>query len=156
MFDHILVICHGNICRSPLAAAMLKRLMPDRNIESAGLQALVGNGADPAAMALAAVDGLDLSGHRARQLREEMLQKADLVLVMSEAQRLSIIEKSPIMAGKVMLFGKWLGETEKGTTGQEIPDPYRKSKEAFVHVHRLLNAAADSWKKRLNPQSQTY
>ena len=145
MFQHILVVCTGNICRSPVAAAMLAATLPGRRVDSAGLGALVGHGVEPTARELAEADGLDVANHQARQLTEAMLQAADLILVMSEGQRHAVADLAPAALGKTMLLGKWLD----GGKGREIPDPYRKSREAFEHVHGLLKEATAAWVKRL-------
>lgn len=145
MFERILVLCTGNICRSPVAGAMLAARLPNKQIETAGLHALAGQGVEPKARALAEADGLDVSAHQARQVTNEMLQNADLVLVMSDGQRLAVEQVDPAALGKTMLFGRWLD----GGQGREIPDPYRKSQEAFQQVHRLLAEAAESWAGKL-------
>lgn len=145
MFQHILVVCVGNICRSPVAAAMLRERLPGRHIESAGLGALVGQGVEPAARALAEADGLDVDGHQARQLSAAMLVAADLVLVMSEGQRRAAAELAPAALGKTLLLGRWLD----GGSGREIPDPYRRDAEVFRVVHGLLREATESWAGRL-------
>lgn len=147
MFQHILVVCTGNICRSPVGEALLKHRLPGKHIESAGLGALIGHGVDPNAACLAEADGLSVSEHQSRQLTAEMVQAADLILVMSESQRRAVSELSPPALGKTMLFGRWLGKP--GGHSEEIPDPYRKSPEAFAHVHRLLTEAAAAWAARL-------
>ena len=83
MFNKILVVCVGNICRSPAAEAKLRQLAPASvQIASAGIQALVDHPADPQAQEEARKDGLDLSAHRARQLTDAMCQAHDLILVM--------------------------------------------------------------------------
>lgn len=96
---------------------------------------------------LAKKEGLDLSTHRSRAIQKEMLETADLILVMSNAQRLTISDLSPAATGKTMLFGRWLegGDAQ----GMEIPDPYRKSPEAYIHVLYMLIKAADEWQRRL-------
>lgn len=146
MFERILVVCIGNICRSPVAEAMLRRSLPGKRVGSAGLGALVGQGVDPTARELAEADGLDVASHQARQLDRELLASADLVLVMSPGQRRAVGEISPEAMGKTMTLGKWLD----GGKGQDIPDPYRKSREAFEHVHRQLQDATAAWAKRLS------
>ena len=145
MFQRILVVCAGNICRSPVAEAMLRRALPTKQCSSAGLGALVGHGAEPTARALAEADGLDMASHEARQLTVAMLQEADLVLVMSDGQRRAVADLAPETLGKTMTLGKWLD----GGAGQDIPDPYRKSREAFEHVHELLSKATDAWAAKL-------
>ncbi|NAW34709.1 low molecular weight protein-tyrosine-phosphatase [Halomonas alimentaria] len=145
MFDRILVVCIGNICRSPVAEAMLRQALPGKRLSSAGLGALVGQGVDPTAREFAEADGLDVSAHAARQLNREILAGVDLVLVMSDSQRRAVGEISPEALGKTMTLGKWLD----GGNGQDIPDPYRKSREAFEHVHELLKEATEAWAARL-------
>lgn len=143
MFQRILVVCVGNICRSPVAEAMLRRALPHKSLSSAGLGALVGQGVDPLARELAEADGLDVAGHSARQLSRAMLAEADLVLVMSDGQRRAVGKLSPEALGKTMTLGRWLPESPA------IPDPYRKSRDAFLHVHGLLREATGAWAARL-------
>ncbi|WP_108444451.1 low molecular weight protein-tyrosine-phosphatase [Halomonas denitrificans] len=145
MFHHILVVCTGNICRSPVAAAMLARALPNHRVESAGLGALVDHGVESSARALAEADGLEVAGHRARQLTVEMVREADIVLVMSEGQRQAVADLVPEALGKTMLLGRWL---EAGQ-GRDIPDPYRQAPAVFDAVHRLLCEACEAWAARL-------
>ncbi len=90
MFERILVVCTGNICRSPMAAALLGHNLASHNpaveVQSAGLAALVGYPADSLAQELLWERGIDLSDHRARQLTAAMIMDADLVLAMETAQ----------------------------------------------------------------------
>ena len=60
-FDNILVVCVGNICRSPIAEAALTQQYPNKTIDSAGLSAVVGNGADPKALAVMSELDIDMS-----------------------------------------------------------------------------------------------
>lgn len=147
MFQDLLVVCTGNICRSPVGAALLAQALPGHRIASAGLGALVGHPADATAAWLAEADGLDLSAHRARQIDAEMVRQADLILVMSEGQRLALAERFPFVTGKTMRFGRWL-PSDAGT-GADIPDPYRRNEEVFVRVHLQLTEAARLWQARL-------
>lgn len=143
MFNDILVLCTGNICRSPVAEAMLKAHLPDKHVESAGLGALVDHSADPLAAGLADRAGLNIRGHRARQVTTEHLSRADLILVMSENQRAQVRSHDPTAAGKTMLLGHWLPGKP------DIPDPYKKSREAFEHVHEMLESAVQAWLLKL-------
>ncbi len=141
-FDNILVVCVGNICRSPTAEAMLKARYPHKTIGSAGVGALVDKPVDPTAAKLLAQAGLPHEGHRGRQLTEELARAADLILVMEPGHVGAVTDIAPFARGKVFLLGKWLGETA-------IPDPYRQSEEAFVHVYGLMERACQSWDKVL-------
>lgn len=145
MIRSILVVCRGNVCRSPVAAAMLQRRLPHCRVASAGLTALVDEGVAPEALVLAEADGIDVSGHHARQLDARQLAEADLVLVMSEGQRREVSERWPQAMGKVMRLGHWLAQGQ----GLDIPDPYRRSAAFFEQVHRLLTEASDTWAPRL-------
>ncbi len=145
MFERVLVVCVGNVCRSPVAEAMLRRAIPGLRVESAGLGALEGQGVDPTAREIAEADGLEVAGHTARQVTRQMIQQAQLILVMSERQRHAIAELSPEAMGKTMLLGKWLA----GGKGCDIPDPYRKDRDTFARVHGLLREATDAWVARL-------
>lgn len=145
MFQRILVVCTGNICRSPVAQAMLQQRLPNLTVESAGLGALVGQGVDGPAARLAEADGLDVETHRARQLDADLLAQADLVLVMTDGQRQALVKRWPEARGKTLLMGKWLNPTQT----IDIPDPYRKSPEVFGHVHQLLQEATRLWAERL-------
>ncbi|WP_312669908.1 low molecular weight protein-tyrosine-phosphatase Wzb [Pseudescherichia sp.] len=145
MFNKILVVCVGNICRSPTGERLLKHYQPALTVESAGLGALVGKGADATATSVAQDNQLSLAGHSARQLTGKMCREYDLILVMEKRHIAALCEIAPEMRGKVMLFGHWDGE-------REIPDPYRKSREAFEAVYTLLDRSARQWAQALHVQ----
>lgn len=140
MFKNILVVCVGNICRSPAAEALLKHKLEGKNlsISSAGIGALVGKPMDKNAHEVLQDHGLELTTHRARQVDSGMLHEADLILAMEQSHIQHIRQIAPEVHGKTFLLGKWLDDTE-------IPDPYRQSKPAFEHVHSLLTQSVESW-----------
>lgn len=140
MFKSILIVCVGNICRSPTAEALMKsRLQPyGIQVSSAGLGALVDKPVDATAAQVLAAAGHSLPDHRARQLTADMLREADLVLAMELKHLQSIHSLAPEARGKAFLFGKWVGN-------QEVPDPYRLQLPAFEHVYRLLDESANAW-----------
>ncbi|WP_447874073.1 arsenate reductase/protein-tyrosine-phosphatase family protein [Serratia fonticola] len=143
MFNSILVVCVGNICRSPIGERLLRTSFPSKTIDSAGVGALVGRTADSQASAVASEHALSLDGHIARQLTPELCKQYDLILVMEKSHIEAVTSIAPEARGKTMLFGHWLNETE-------IPDPYRKSKEAFEHVYDILERTALEWAKFLS------
>ncbi|KPJ87619.1 MAG: protein tyrosine phosphatase [Gammaproteobacteria bacterium SG8_11] len=138
MFNSILVVCIGNICRSPVAERMLQQLLPEKKISSAGVGALVGHPVDALAAEVAAKYGLDTSGHVARQLTPELCRGQDLILAMSEENREQVYRIAPEARGKVMLIGKWLDDAE-------IPDPYKQSRRVHEEAYQLLDLATQSW-----------
>lgn len=79
MFNKILVVCVGNICRSPTAERLLRQFHPALTVSSAGLGALVGKGADPCAISVAQAHNLSLENHCARQISGRMCREYDLI-----------------------------------------------------------------------------
>lgn len=147
MFNSILVVCVGNICRSPMGESLLKERTIAANAEasiavsSAGLGALVGKGADPMAVEVMGEHGLDITSHRARQLDSALVRDNELILVMERWQQQEIERLYPFARGRVHLLGKW--------SDMEIADPYRKPKEYFVEAYEKINKACEEWCNKL-------
>ncbi len=96
MSYNILVVCTGNICRSPAAAQLLEqRLGAHATITSAGLGAVAGAPLDPKMAAALQSLGLTPAEHAGRQLTDQMVAQADLVLTMDEAHRGQVVEQTP-------------------------------------------------------------
>jgi protein-tyrosine phosphatase len=142
MFNNILVVCVGNICRSPSGEYLLKSLLPNKNIASAGVGALVGKPADKLACQVAEENGISLVGHQGRQLTSALCREFDLILVMEQGHINAVTNIAPEARGKTMLFSQWLQK-------QDIPDPHRQSKEAFDHAYNLIEASAQAWAQKL-------
>jgi protein-tyrosine phosphatase len=102
----ILVVCTGNVCRSPMAEGFLRKALADAlgdvapSVASAGTAGWEGSEATPEAVAAAAELGVDISGHRARRLRPGMAETADLVLCMTREHRDTIVGSAPDVAGR--------------------------------------------------------
>ena len=121
----IIVVCTGNICRSPMAEGLIQNRMPldlkgRVEVSSAGTYGVQGHPASDNAVKAMALMGIDFTRHRARQLTRLMLEEADLVLAMEkyhlkEIKRLSI--KSTPDVRLIGAFGLPPGQ-------QEIDDPY--------------------------------
>lgn len=124
-----------------LRAALIKAGKMDRSVSSAGLGALVGHQADPIASQLMTDRGLDISDHRARQLTDDMIHKADLVLVMETWQKTAIETRTPSAKGKVFRFGEW--------EGVDISDPYQKDISEFVQSITLIEQGTAKWITKL-------
>jgi protein-tyrosine phosphatase len=144
VFDKVLVVCIGNICRSPTAEYLLRHRLDGRatRVESAGLAALAGNPVDPVAGELLAEHGIDASAHRARQLDEAAVADASLILVMQRSHLAHLARLWPHAVGRSFLLGKWQGE-------REIPDPYRQPRAAFERAYRLIDEGVDGWLRHL-------
>ena len=144
MFNSILVVCAGNICRSPTGEYLLKDKLADSDItvSSAGLTALVGKSAEATATNIALTNNIDMSDHKGRQLSSTLIAENDLILVMEERHLSDLLSQYPQARGKTFLLGKWIDD-------KEVPDPYRKSQEAFEHVYQLIDQACSAWVKYL-------
>lgn len=142
MIKTVLVVCVGNICRSPLGERLLQSHAPQLTVTSAGIGALVGKPADPTATEVAAVQGVALDGHVARQFTADLGKAADLILVMEAGHKAQIARDTPQLSGKTMLFDHWVGS-------QGIADPYRKSSEFHKIVYDQIEAAAKAWAGKL-------
>ncbi|HGJ4005439.1 TPA: protein tyrosine phosphatase [Salmonella enterica subsp. enterica] len=136
--DSVLVVCTGNICRSPLGEALLRRHLPGKRIASAGTRALTGQVADGCTAGIAASHGVSLNGHHARQFTPALGQQFDLILVMAPEHREYIDALAPELRGKTLFFGHWIGK-------QTIPDPYGCGEDVSEEVYRLIARASRSW-----------
>lgn len=142
MVQRILVVCVGNVCRSPVAEALFRHHLPRIAVSSAGLAALSGCPMDPAARAVLLSHGLDDDGHRARQLHDGLIERADLILGMEQGHVDSIVRDVPAAAARTFLLDTWLH-------GRDIPDPFRQPRAAFEDAYRMIDAAVASWLPRL-------
>jgi len=123
----ILVVCTGNIFRSPLAAAYLKELLPKANflsieVASAGLYAQPGNKPVDIALRLAKEDGLNISNHSSNPLTPELLRDSKIILVMEKFHKSFIENIYPDAEGKVFLIGSFY--KAKKTDDIDITDPF--------------------------------
>ncbi|WP_276854142.1 protein tyrosine phosphatase [Enterobacter oligotrophicus] len=149
MFNSILVVCTGNICRSPIGERLLRQLLPGKLVSSAGIWGQEGSPADQDAQVVALRHGISLDGHVARKLTRSLMQKSDLILVMEPEHLHFISAMAPEIRGKSLLFGQWLDP-------QIIPDPYRKSHEAFEYVFGQLGKASQEWARRLGQKGMKH
>ena len=138
----ILVVCVGNMCRSPTAEYLLRSKLTGVQVTSAGLMARENKPPCSKATDIAANNGLNISAHKTRKLTQEMMVQNDLILAMESVHTDEILSTFPFAHGKVILFGKW-GENS------EIQDPYRQSDEMYQAVFSKLNEHAQKWVTKL-------
>ena len=137
--NNILVVCIGNICRSPMAEYFLKQQYPQLQIESAGISGLIGHAADEKASLCMQRFGIDMSSHVAKKLNAELIKKADLVLVMSQNQQKYIEQTWPFAKGKTFRLGHW--------QGKNVADPYQHDQAFFDETCQLIQGCIADWKK---------
>ncbi|WP_249679447.1 low molecular weight protein-tyrosine-phosphatase [Pseudomonas abieticivorans] len=148
MLNKVLIICVGNICRSPMAAALLRhRSNGCVQVTSAGVQASSGAYMDPMAKAVLKDFKIKSGEHRACQVTRDMLHWADLVLLMEQQQLKRVVELAPEVRGKVFLIGKWQNDLP-------IADPFRRPKNAFQQTYAQLARCVDDWLPHLSQEDQ--
>lgn len=137
---HLLFVCTGNTCRSPMAEAIAGRLaasrgLDDVHVSSAGTSAWEGAPASDASLLVAIEEGLDLNNHRARVLSREILATADLVLVMGPHH----LERSAALGaeGKSHLITEFASH---GTQAVPVNDPFGGDLDVYRATFRELTA----------------
>lgn len=142
----VLMVCMGNICRSPLAHGHFEALVAAEGlsewirIDSAGTHAYhVGNPPDPRSQKTAQRHGLDLSQQRARQVKAADFDEFDYVIAMDQ-DNLAILhsQADEQQQQKIRLFLDYAPQLPE----REVPDPYYGGADGFEHVYRLVDAAS--------------
>lgn len=135
---HVLFVCTGNTCRSPLAAAGLRaELGPDAervHVESAGTSAWEGQPASEGSLRVARDAGLDLAEHRSRRLSGEMARGAELLFVMERSHR-AAVEALGVPADRVRVLSDW---PPPGEPDLPVSDPFGGSQEAYEECWRRI------------------
>ncbi len=127
----ILFVCTGNLCRSPMAAGLLRQRLAQRGLEDryqvrcAGVWAMDGCPASENAIAVMAERGIDITGHVAHTVTADDVAEADLILVMSREHEQMIGNTWPQYAWKVHRLSEMVGKRK------DIVDPYGDSIEAY-------------------------
>lgn len=152
----LLIVCLGNICRSPVAEGVLRARIAASSVagqvelDSAGTGDWhVGQPPDRRSIANAAEHGVDISGLRARQLAASDYSEFDWLLCADRANLRDVRARAPRGArARSALLLDWCGQETEG----EVPDPYTGGPAQFEHVFQLLDRAADGAIARLREE----
>ncbi|OUY06696.1 low molecular weight protein-tyrosine-phosphatase [Acinetobacter populi] len=135
--ENILVVCVGNICRSPMAEYFLKQKFPNLSISSAGISGLIGHPADDKALQCMDRLNIDMRSHIARKLNADLIKKADLILVMSNNQQSHLEKTWPFAKGKTFRLGHW--------QNRNVPDPYQHDQAFFDQTCLNIQSYVQDW-----------
>jgi len=146
----VLFVCTGNTCRSAMAEGIFKKMLKERkednisfNILSAGISVLPGISPTPEAIKVMFEQGIDISQHHTQELREELIKKADLILVMANEHKEYIYKEFPFAQNKTFLLKKFTlnNKTESNQNNErnyEIIDPIGRKIEFYRIIAREL------------------
>ena len=139
----VLMVCTGNICRSPMAEGLLKGMLPESlqsivSVSSAGTHALVGNSAEQNAIEVMESYGIDISLHRGRLIDSDMVKPSDLILVM-ERRHKRYIEKMTSEASNVHMLSKFSPDDSL----KDIFDPYGRHPEDYKRCAAVIHSCLD-------------
>lgn len=147
----VLMVCLGNICRSPLAEGILKSKIDTNNIvvDSAGTGGYhIGNPPDPRSISVAKKYGIDISNQVCRKLKASDLDEFDIIYAMDKSNYGNILalSKNQKQAQKIKLL---LNETDAKDI-VEVPDPYYDSVDGFETVYHLIDQACEEIAQKLS------
>ena len=146
----VLMVCLGNICRSPLAEGILKsKIDPSKvYVDSAGTGGWhIGELPDPRSVAIAAEHDLDLTDQRCRKFVAEDFEKFDWIFVMDQSNLKDVL--SMARHQKDLNKVKLILDVLDPAGGNEVPDPYYGGSGGFESVFQLLNEACEELVKEL-------
>lgn len=152
--SRIVVVCFGNLCRSPMAEGLLRQLLPDHEISSAGTHAFAGEPPTPTAQEVMLEEaGIDISEQRSMLLTVGVVTEADHVFTMSVAQARLAAALTPSARPRIRLLGAFAPalEAAEGTADPggetadviEIVDPMGGSYEEYLECYVRLQRAAE-------------
>lgn len=149
MTPKVLVVCTGNLCRSPMAAALLRaRLARDEarrdwQVESAGVWATEGRPASVYAVEEMAQREIDLLGHQARPVTRELVAEATLILAMTRNHIEALKAAFPKHAHKMHLL------SEMGGQKHDIRDPYQGTRMEYAYIAKELERLIEDGYERI-------
>jgi len=150
MATKILMVCLGNICRSPLAEGILKSKLPKDQfvVDSAGTGDWhVGQLPDKRSIAIAKKHGIDITDQRAQHFKAKHFDQFDFIYAMDLSNYKNILQLAPNEEAKVKV--KLILNELFPNENIEVPDPYYGGEEGFENVYQMLDKACDVIAKKI-------
>lgn len=150
----LLFVCTGNICRSPMAAGIMRKVLEENGlapvvVRSAGAHALVGSSPAPEAVEVCRDLGVDISEHQARQLDPHMISSARMILVMETWHVDEVLSLDRLASPKTFLLGSFSPRNPQ----VEIPDPIGRPMSYYRNCVRLITDAVEGlYESKLRPR----
>ncbi|MEC8636164.1 MAG: low molecular weight protein-tyrosine-phosphatase [Bacteroidota bacterium] len=144
MRKSILMVCLGNICRSPLAEGILKNKLPKKNfrIDSAGTAGYhIDKAPDIRSVEIAAKNGIDISNQKARKFTADDFDRFDKIFAM-DRRNLNHIKQ----------MARTLDDSKKVSLllgNDEVPDPYYGNKDSFIKIYGIIDRACEELSDKL-------
>lgn len=139
------MICTANICRSPVAEALMQKKISEHRftlqVSSAGIKALNNRPADTMAQRLLLERGIDLSLHRSKAISSSLLLSSDLILVMEQWHTLQLEHFLPSVCGRVFRLGQW--------KEYDILDPFQRGRPSYENALELIELGIEDWLQNL-------
>lgn len=157
--DHnigVLFVCLGNICRSPMAEGAFRAAAQERGlacfIDSAGTASYhVGHQPDPRAIAVASLNGIDISGQTARQIERDDFYRFTHIVALDRANLEGVRTKAPRDATARLAM---LMDPVEGRSGEPVPDPYYGDTAAFERAWGMIDLGVRAWAERLQHETE--